>query len=125
VGHLGAPSLATNTNILQGMIIEALGAGILVLAIMASAVDKNAPSGWAGLTIGLTLGAIIMFLGPATGAAVNPARAFGPDIVSAFIFGVNVNWPQFALCYLIGPIVGGVGAAYLYRYIAHLPPAVR
>jgi glycerol uptake facilitator protein len=125
VGHLGAPALATNTSILQGMIIEGLGAGILVLAVMASAVDKNAPSGWAGLTIGLTLGAIIMFLGPATGAAVNPARALGPDVVSAFIFGVNVNWPQFALCYLIGPIVGGVGAAYLYRYIAHLPPAVR
>src|SRR5215469_11858911 len=63
VGHLGAPALATNTNLVQGMVIEGLGAGILVLAVMASAVDKRAPVGWAGLTIGLTLGAIIMFLG--------------------------------------------------------------
>jgi glycerol uptake facilitator protein len=124
VGHLGAPALATNTNLLQGMIIEGLGAGILVFAVMASAVDKHAPAGWAGLTIGLTLGAIIMFLGPATGAAVNPARALGPDLVS-WGFGVNISWVDYLVCYLIGPILGGIGAAYLYRFIARLPKGVR
>jgi glycerol uptake facilitator protein len=124
VGHLGAPALATNTNVLQGMIVEGLGAGILVFAVMASAVDKHAPAGWAGLTIGLTLGAVIMFLGPATGAAVNPARALGPDLVSWF-YGVKINWIDYLVCYLIGPIIGGVGAAYLYRFIARLPKGAR
>jgi glycerol uptake facilitator protein len=124
VGHLGAPALATNTSLLQGMIIEGLGAGVLVLAVMATAVDKHAPTGWAGLTIGLTLGAIIMFLGPATGAAVNPARALGPDLVS-WVFGVKINWVDYLVCYLIGPILGGVGAAYLYRFIARLPRGTR
>jgi glycerol uptake facilitator protein len=119
VGHLGAPSLATNTSILQGIIAEALGAAILMLAIFATAVDKRAPVGWAGLVIGLTLGAAIMVGGPATGASINPARALGPDLVNVF-FGTPVNWGDFILCYTIGPILGMVGAAFLYRYVAHL-----
>lgn len=120
VGHLGAPSLATNTNIVQGFFSEALGAFILILAIMGTAVDSRAPAGWAGLSIGLALAAVIMFIGPATGATVNPARAFGPDIVDVF-FGVNVNWVDFVVCYLLGPLVGGVAACWLYRYVARLP----
>lgn len=120
IGHLGGPSLAVNTSLLQGFLIEALGAGILVFAIVGTAVDARSPAGWAGLTIGLALGAIIMFLGPASGATVNPARAFGPDIVSVF-FGVGVDWLQFVVAYLLGPIVGGIGAAVLYAYIARLP----
>jgi glycerol uptake facilitator protein len=120
VGHLGAPALATNTSIVQGMVIEALGAGILVLTIVATAVDQRAPAGWAGLSIGLALGAIIMFIGPATGAAVNPARALGPDVVDLF-FSVKIDWAAFVVSYLIGPILGGVGAAWLYTYIARLP----
>ncbi len=124
VGHLGAPALATNTSLLQGLVIEGLGAGILVLSIVGTAVDGRAPAGWAGLSIGLTLAAIIMFLGPATGATVNPARAFGPD-VAAFVFGVHVDWVAYLVVYLIGPILGGIGAAWLYTYIAHLPRGKR
>ena len=119
-GSLGAPSLAPNTNLIQGLLIEGLGAGILVMTIVASAVDSRAPAGWAGLSIGLSLGVIIMFLGPATGAAVNPARAFGPDIVDIF-FGVKVDWIAYIVSYLIGPILGGIGAARLYAYISRLP----
>jgi len=122
VGHLGAPALATNTNMLQGVLIEGLGAFILVLTIVGSAADSRAPAGWAGLSIGMALAAIIMFLGPATGAAVNPARAFGPDLVN-LIFGVSTDWVAFVVCYLIGPLLGGIGACWLYRYIARLPGA--
>jgi glycerol uptake facilitator protein len=119
VGHLGAPSLSTNTSILQGIIGEAIGAAILMLAIFATAVDKRAPVGWAGLVIGLTLAGVILVIGPATGASVNPARAFGPDLINVF-FGTPVNWGDFILCYTIGPILGMVGAAFLYRYVAHV-----
>jgi len=120
IGHLGGPALAVNTSLLQGFLIEGIGAGILVFAVVGTAVDARSPAGWAGLTIGLALGAIIMFLGPASGATVNPARAFGPDLVSVF-FGVSVDWVQFIVAYLLGPIVGGIGAAALYAYVAHLP----
>jgi glycerol uptake facilitator protein len=120
IGHLGAPSLAVNTSVVQGMFIEAIGACILVLAIVGSAVDSRAPASWAGLTIGLALAAIIMVIGPATGATVNPARAFGPTLIDAF-FGVKVDWGAYLITYLVGPIIGGVAAAYLYSFIARLP----
>ena len=123
--YLGRPSLATNTNDLAGLLAEGLGAGILVITVVAVAVDRRAPAGWAGLGIGLALTAAIMMIGPATGAAVNPARAFGPDIVSIFFGAPSVDWVAFIVCYLIGPILGGVGAAWLYARIAHLPRAAR
>lgn len=124
LGHLGGPSLAANTGLIQGLAIEALGAAILVLAIMGAAVDSRAPAGWAGLAIGLSLAAIIMFLGPASGAAVNPARAFGPDLVDVFA-GVNVDWVQYLVVYLLGPIIGAVVAAFGYVYIARPPRSKR
>jgi glycerol uptake facilitator protein len=124
VGHLGAPALATNTSLLQGLAIEALGAFILVLTIVATAVDNRAPAGWAGLAIGMALAAVIMFIGPATGATVNPARAFGPDLVNLF-FGVKVDWVAYLVCYLIGPLIGGVAACWLYSYVAALPRGPR
>jgi glycerol uptake facilitator protein len=127
VGHLGAPALATNTSIWQGLLIEGLGAGILVLTIIATAVDTRAPAGWAGLAIGLALAAIIMFIGPATGATVNPARAFGPDLLNFFLSpqsNVGQYWITYIVTYLVGPILGGIGAAFLYIYIAR-PPRIK
>ena len=52
-----------------------------------------------------------MFIGPETGAAVNPARAFGPMFGDLF-YGVHVDWLAFLVSYLIGPIIGGVAAAH-------------
>jgi glycerol uptake facilitator protein len=120
VAGLGAPGLGTSVNIWQGLFIEGLGTAILVLAIMGTAVDTRAVAGWAPLTIGLTLTAIILFLGPATGGSVNPARAFGPDLV-AVIFGFRVDWAAFIVSYLIGPLLGGIVAAYGYSAVAALP----
>jgi glycerol uptake facilitator protein len=119
VGHLGAPSLSSTTSIWQGFIAEAVGAGILMFAVFAMAVDKRAPGGWAGLVIGLTLTAAILMAGPATGGSLNPARAFGPYLVNVF-FGTSVNWGDFILCYTVGPILGMIGAAFLYRYVAQM-----
>ena len=123
LGLLGRPSLAANTNLLQGLLAEGLGTAILVLAVVATAADNRAPAGWAGLTIGLALGAGIMLMGPATGAALNPQRAFGPDIVSIFFGAPSVDWVAFIVCYLIGPILGGIGVCWLYARVSRLPRA--
>lgn len=120
VGRLGAPFLSAGTSPVQGLVVEALGAGILVMTIMAAAVDRRAPAGWAGFSIGLALAAILMLLDPAVGPSVNPARSAGPDIVDLF-FGVPVNWAAYVVSYLIGPILGGIVAAWLYLYISRLP----
>ncbi|MGH2517107.1 MAG: aquaporin, partial [Ktedonobacterales bacterium] len=57
---------------------------------------------------------------PAVGPSVNPARSAGPDIVDDF-FGVRSDWLAYADAYLLGPILGGIGAAWLYVYVARLP----
>ena len=56
----------------------------------------------------------ILVGGPLTGAAVNPARAFGPALVSG-------KWVAH-VAYWVGPILGGVLAALLWEYV--LLPAV-
>lgn len=117
---LGAPTLAPGTSIWQGLVIEGLGTGILVLAIMGTAVDTRAVAGWAPLAIGLALVVIILFIGAATGGSVNPARAFGPDLVAMF-FAFPVDWAAFVVAYLIGPLLGGVAAAFIYAEVTGLP----
>ena len=57
-----------------------------------------------------------MLAGGATGAAFNPARAFGPYLVSSLLDG-TINWSQLAI-YFIGPVIGAIAAASTYKMIA-------
>jgi len=50
-----------------------------------------------------------MIFGPLTGSAVNPARWFGPALIGNFFGG---TWP-----YLVGPAIGALAAALLYRFV--------
>jgi glycerol uptake facilitator protein len=84
--------------------------------VMALAVDSRAPLGWAGLMIGLAVAAAILLIGPVTGGALNPARAFGPYLALA-LFGGTVSWSELPL-YIIGPVLGAIAAALSYDYIA-------
>jgi MIP family channel proteins len=104
--HLGAPALGPSVTPLLGMLIEAIMAFMLVTVIFGSAVDPRAPKGFAGLAIGLTITANILACGGVTGAAFNPARAFGPALMA----GV---WQDHWI-YWVGPMMGGAVAALLY-----------
>jgi MIP family channel proteins len=92
-----------------GMIIEAIGTFCLVLVILAAVYSKKSLKDWAPLAIGTTLGFIVMVGGPLTGGSYNPARWFGPALVGDTFGGV---WP-----YLVGPIVGSLLAALVYRFV--------
>jgi MIP family channel proteins len=106
--QVGTPAL--NDTLLggtfQGAVVEGLGAFFLVWAVVAVAVNPRAAKDWAGWVIGGTLGLVVFVAGPLTGASVNPARFFGPALVSS-------HWDD-AWLYIIAPIVGGVIAALLY-----------
>lgn len=104
--HLGTPALAASVSPLLGMVLEAIMAFMLVIVIFGSAVDPRAPKGFAGLAIGLTLVANILFGGSLTGASFNPARAFGPALIAG-------AW-QDHWVYWVGPMLGGGAAAVLY-----------
>lgn len=122
IGHLGATTLGEGVDVWRGAALEGIGTAVLVFAIFGVAEDPRSPSGWSAFGIGMTLATLVMMLAPATGAALNPARAFGPDF-AGMIAGLYVDWPVYLLAYLIFPIVGSVFAANVYKYMADLPHA--
>jgi glycerol uptake facilitator protein len=111
----GATTLGAGVSYGQGIVAEAVGTFLLMLAIMAVAVDQRAPKGWAGLIIGLAVASAILVLAPLTGGSLNPARTFGPNLVQS-IFGGTVEWSQFPL-YIIGPFIGSCVAALVYDLV--------
>ncbi len=120
VASASAPGLAANVSGMQGTLAEILGAFILIICVVAAAADSRLqlPNGWAGMVIGLGLAAAIFVAGPASGAGLNPALALSPYITSA-LFGGHVFAGEIPV-YLFGPIIGGVVAALLYRYMADM-----
>lgn len=92
---------------LLGLLAEALGTFLLMYAIMGLAVNPRGEAALAGLGIGAALGVAVIVFGPATGAGLNPARWFGPAVVSG-------EFDDFWI-YIVGPIVGAVAAALAYR----------
>jgi MIP family channel proteins len=92
----------------QAGIVEGIGAFVLVLTVLAVALNPETRR-WAALAIGGALGMLVMVLGPLTGGSFNPARWFGPALVG--------NHFTDALAYIIGPIVGAVLAAAVYKFI--------
>lgn len=101
---------------LQTIFAEFIGTFFLVLVIMGVAVDKKATPNFAGLSIGFTVTAVIIFLGPFTGGSINPARTFAPYLMDYLVGGINL-WMYFPI-YLIGPIAGAIAAALVYTYLA-------
>ena len=103
---LGGVRLAPEITPTLGMLLEATMAFMLVIVIFGSAVDPRAPKGFAGIAIGFTLIGNILVGASLTGAAFNPARAFGPALVVG-------HW-QDQWIYWVGPMLGAAVAALLY-----------
>jgi glycerol uptake facilitator protein len=96
---------------------EGIGTFMLMFAIM-GIVDKRSPGDFAGLVIGGVVIAIIMVIGPITGASLNPARAFGPEFVSSLKSGAT-HWNQLLPVYILPGLVGSALAAFVYDFVAH------
>jgi aquaporin TIP len=116
---LGAPFLSGVSGA-QGFAIEAILTFFLVWVIFACAADPRGTfTSIAGLAIGFTITLDILMGGPLTGAAMNPARAFGPELVQNF-------WDD-AWVYYTAPLLGAAAAGFLYdwlylRPLAPVPP---
>jgi aquaporin TIP len=105
---LGVPVIASSMTLGQAIGIEAILTFFLVSAVFGTAVSQDAPR-VAGFGIGLVLLFDILVGGPLTGAAMNPARAFGPAAVSGQWLGHVVYWA--------GPLAGAIVAALLWEYV--------
>ena len=110
---LGAtvPTIAAGRAFLYELLLTA----ILMFVIMAVATDTRAVGAAAAIAIGGTIGLDALFGGPATGASMNPARSFGPALVSG-------TWTDFWV-YVAGPIAGAVLGALAYQLVRGGRPA--
>lgn len=108
IKQYGALSLAPDVTLAGAILIEGVLTFLLAFAVMGTVVDSNAPK-VGGFGVGLTLWVCVLAGGPLTGAAVNPARAFGPALVAGFWVGQIAYW--------IGPIVGAVLAMQVYERV--------
>jgi MIP family channel proteins len=117
--HYGATTVsdAIDGAIFSGMVVEAIGTFFLLWAIIGVAVNPRATKEWAALAIGGALGMAVMVLAPLTGAGFNPARSFGPALVS----GEWVGFADFVLVYVVAPVVGALLAAVVYFQIFIAP----
>src|SRR5215210_4715184 len=105
---LGTPVIASSVSLGQAVGIELVLTFFLMSAVFGTAVSPDSPR-VAGFGIGLVLLFDILVGGPLTGAAMNPARAFGPAVVSG-------QW-QGHIAYWVGPILGALLAALLWQYL--------
>ena len=121
---LGAVGVNANSGLPIGFAAEVIGTAILVFTVFGSAVSGKAPAGFAGIAIGFIVYGIIILVGPITGAALNPARQIGPDVMEMLIGGAAPAWDALAIVYIAGPIVGGLIGAFVYQFIGREAPVV-
>ena len=103
---LGATVLADGVSPGQGLVLETILTFFLVNTVLNTAASGKGGD-LAGVAIGLTLAFCILMGGPLTGASLNPARTLGPAVAAG-------NFADIWL-YFVGPILGGVLAALLYK----------
>lgn len=104
----GAPQLSLNIGFGQGIAIEAAFTFFLVSAVFGTAVSSEAPK-IGGFGIGLAIFVSALVVGGLTGAALNPARAFGPALVAWSFHSQAVYW--------IGPLAGGALAGLVWKVL--------
>jgi len=105
---VGVPRIGPEMTITGAIVLEALLTALLVSAFFGTAASPHAAR-VGGFAIGLTLIPAILVAGPLTGAALNPARAFGPALVAG-------DWHGH-LAYWIGPLLGAAVAALLWAKV--------
>lgn len=106
---LGNNAVAEGVSNGSALLLEGVLTAVFLFVIVAVATDKRATPGIAALAIGLTLAAIHLVAITTTGTSVNPARTFGPDLITG-------EWSGFWI-FLVGPLVGGALGALLYNVV--------
>lgn len=94
-------------SVFQSFALEILLSFVLMLVIIMVVTGDSSLSNWAGLIIGGTVMLLALVGGPISGASMNPARSFGPALISA-------NWSHIWI-YLTAPVIGAIPAVWVCR----------
>lgn len=115
-GGYGTNGLSgVNGSSVAGLLVEIVLTCVFVFVILGVTSKKANHGSFAGLVIGFTL-VLVHILGIGlTGTSVNPARSFGPALVAA-IDG-NAKPMGCLWVFIVGPIIGAVIAAVLYKFL--------
>ncbi|GLD51070.1 aquaporin-4 isoform X1 [Lates japonicus] len=117
-GSLGVTTVNSKISLGHGFLVELLITFELVFTIFATCDPKRTDlGGSAGLAIGFAVAIGHLFAIPYTGASMNPARSFGPAMVT---LNFEHHW-----VYWVGPVLGAVLAAGLYEYLYCPDPEIK
>ena len=106
-GALGAPALGPGIQLGAGLVVEAVLTFFLVWVVFATMADaRGTYTAVAGFAVGFVVVFDSLMGAPLTGAALNPARSLGPEVVAN-------TWDDFWI-WIVGPLAGGAIAALLY-----------
>ena len=116
--NLGAFQLAHDDMMWQGFLLEIIltfvlltavfGAGVKPMHLRDTKFDKMSPL-VASFVVAMAVGACAC-CGTLTGACMNPARAFGPELIAW-------SWKSYSWIYYAAPLIGGLTATVLFEFI--------
>lgn len=95
----------------QSFILEFVLTFFLMLVIINVATGSKEQGMFAGLAIGSTVLLEAMFAGPICGASMNPARSFGPALISGHM--------QHIWIYIFATMLGAVAAIPVWKYLTN------
>jgi glycerol uptake facilitator protein len=108
------PNLSLPMPIFAALLSEIVGTTFLTFTVLGSTDPDSATISWGTAGIGITLAGAIWALGAVAGASLNPARSFGPALVSLLF---TTQPMSYYWIYVVGPVLGALVAAMLYRLI--------
>ena len=106
------PNLGKDVSIGTAILVEATLTFLVVFALFGTVLDMRGPK-IGGLAVGFVVAAGVLFGQSLTGAAMNPARVFGPGLVSGHLANHAVYW--------IGPMLGAALAGVIYGRFLIVP----
>ena len=107
---LGGPVIGVGVSVKTAVIVEAILTATLIFAVFATMIDKRGSVNFGPLVVGLVLTVSAIFAGSISGAALNPARAFGPLVISK-------SYSDLAV-WIIGPATGSIfGIIYDFLFL--------
>ena len=114
-GGFGSNGLSgVNGNAAAGLLVEIFLTFVFILTIMFVTANKERGH-IAGIVIALTLVLVHLIGIQLTGTSVNPARSFGPALIA--LFAGNASPISQLWVFIVGPFVGGVLAAVIYKVL--------
>lgn len=117
---LGSNTLSPMLTVGNGFLLEFMGSFIFYFVIAMTALDKRgiAATAFPAIPIGFSLVIVHICLIPFTGCGVNPARTFGPSMMTCFAGDCKTAvFPESYWIYYVAPLLAAIGVAEVTTWL--------